>query len=273
MLASLEWIRNLNRSLNDFFFPRSQVRYVGRFRDLASTLTRDAEVILHLGSGPKDLGATLGKGSENVKVINLDLGLQDLRKNPGTLRVCSDAEALPVAGNEVDAICSEHVFEHFAAPERVLAECFRILKPGGHLVVSGPNGRSYIALAARLTPLKFHDRIRHINIGGSVCGDCFQTFYRFSNPGVMRDLAGRAGFKVISFERFVGEPCYTIFLPVLHLLFIAYHLILQGLSPLFGFHITAVAVFRKSLGESSRGNVTVDLEEQGPVRAFGNLGE
>lgn len=271
MVAFLGWIRNTNRKLNDYFFPRSQVRYVGRFRKLVARLSRDAEVTLHLGSGAKDLRDYLGKGSENVKVINLDLGLQDLQKNTGVLKVCSDAEMLPIAGNQVDAICSEHVFEHFAVPERVLTECLRILKPGGHLLVSGPNGRSYIALAARVTPLEFHDRIRRLNVsGGEACDDCFQTFYRFSTPRTMRRLAGEAGFEVTSIEKFVGEPCYTTFLPLLHLFFIVYHLILQETARVLGFHITTVAVFRKPLHTPANAGAPLAVPEL--TRAGGHTG-
>lgn len=242
----LEWITKANRKLNDRFFPKKQVRYVSRFRDMVSTLSQHADLVLHLGSGPKDLSFVLGPDARNVRLINLDLGLKDLQKNPGVLKVCADAEMLPIRANQVDAICSEHVFEHFAAPERVLAECLRILKPGGHLVVSGPNGRSYIALAARFTSMKWHNAVRYLKSnGGRNYVDGFPTFYRFSTPRAMRRLALSVGFSVDAIERFVGEPCYTTFLPVLHVLFIAYHLVLEGLRPLFGFHITSVAVFRK----------------------------
>ena len=52
----------------------------------------------------------------------------------------------------------------------------------------------------------------------------------------------------LSIERFVGAPCYTGFLPLLHLGFIAYHLALERLKPIAGVHITSVAVFRKPEG-------------------------
>ena len=247
-MALLEFITRTNRQLNDLFFPQKQVRYVHRFRDLASQLSEDAALVLHLGSGPKDLSPFPGGNGKRPGLINLDLGLRDLKMNPGAWRVCANAEKLPLPENQFDAICSEHVFEHFAAPRQVLAECFRILKPGGFLVVSGPNGGSYIALAARLTSMGFHNKVRRLNRGGrqESC-DGFHTFYRFNTPRTMRRLARQSGFEVTAVERFVGEPCYTTFLPVLHLLFIAYHLALEKLRPWLGFHVTAVVVMRKPL--------------------------
>ncbi len=253
-MALLEKITRANRRLNDWAFPRERVRYVHRFRDLACKVSGGGALVLHLGSGPVDLGADLERRGKRETLINLDLGLQDLQKNPGARKVCADAGMLPFSEERFDAICSEHVFEHFAAPELVLAECFRVLKPGGNLVVSGPNGRSYIALAARVTALDFHDTIRHLNRGGTEkASEGFRTFYRFSTPRTIRRLARQSGFEVRAVERFVGEPCYTTFLPLLHLLFIAFHLLLEKLSPLLGFHITAVAVLRKPLRHRAEG--------------------
>jgi ubiquinone/menaquinone biosynthesis C-methylase UbiE len=183
-------------------------------------------------------------------VLNLDIGHQVLRKNPGRLRLCADAETLPLRANSVGLICSEHAFEHFPRPQRVLEECHRVLKEGGHLVVSGPNGWSYIALLARLTPIGLHNLVHHLgsNTGGNESSPC-PTFYRFSTRRAMRRMAGKAGFAVVSIQTFVGEPCYTTHLPLLHLAFIAYHKLLEKLNRIFNFHITSVAVLRKAAGK------------------------
>lgn len=266
-MAFLQPITSMNRSLNNRFFPPEQLRYVKRFRQLVSSLSTQPGMILHLGSGPKDIGPFVPGGAGGIGVINLDLGLKDLQSNPGRHKVCADAEKLPLASNQFSAIYSEHVFEHFPHPEQVLAECYRILKPGGYVVVSGPNGGSYIALAARFTSLAFHNIVRRLNKeGNNESVDGFHTFYRFSSPRTMRRLARNSGFEVKGIERFVGEPCYTTFLPVLHLFFIAYHLLLEKLRPVFGFHITAVVTLRKPLEKGVSGNPAV-AEEQ-PEMAF-----
>ncbi len=236
-------IRTFNEKLNDVFFPRALPRYVDRFRDLTCQLSSGAEVVVHLGSGRVDLEPVLGKGHLPRRVLALDLSLEALRQNTSTLKVCGDAEALPLGSGSVDLIVAQHVFEHFPRPGLCLRECFRVLKREGKLVVSGPNGRSYVAAMARLTPLTFHRRVHLLNRDGD--GEVFTTFYRFNSPRTMRRLAAEAGLDVVSVEKFVGEPCYTNFLPLVHLVFIAYHLALEKLKPHFGFHITSVAVFRK----------------------------
>jgi 2-polyprenyl-3-methyl-5-hydroxy-6-metoxy-1,4-benzoquinol methylase len=45
-------------------------------------------------------------------------------------------------GNSFDAVTLNHVIEHVPNPIETLAECFRILKPGGKLIVCTPNNSS-----------------------------------------------------------------------------------------------------------------------------------
>lgn len=48
------------------------------------------------------------------------------------------AEALPFAAGRFDVVLSVHTFEHVRDVPATLAECRRVLKPGGHLVVVFP---------------------------------------------------------------------------------------------------------------------------------------
>lgn len=80
---------------------------------------------LHLGCGP------------NIKegYVNVDAFVDDPRV------VKADITNLPYADGSVDEILSEHVFEHvgFAEEERLFRECYRVLRPGGLLVLETPD--------------------------------------------------------------------------------------------------------------------------------------
>lgn len=237
-------IREFNLGLNSRLFDRRGASYVDRFRELAGALSADSETALHLGAGGVYLEPQLARGSANSRMIALDRNLEGLRRNGSPLRLAGDAESLPLPSSSVDLIVSEHVFEHFPDPLACLRECYRVLRPAGKLIVSGPNGWSYIAILARLTPLGFH-RWVHEQGSNSNSIEVFPTFYRFNTPRAMRRLARRAGLRVVRIESFVGEPCYTTWLPLVHLVAIGYHRLLEAFRPILNTHITSVALFEK----------------------------
>ncbi len=57
--------------------------------------------------------------------------------------VCSFEAGLPFADGSFDGVSCMHVLEHVAAPDALLAEVHRVLRPGGHLLAAVPNGRAW----------------------------------------------------------------------------------------------------------------------------------
>lgn len=240
----LSTFRKFNLTLNSRFFPQERTHYVDRFRELVRAFSTKGEIVLHLGAGDVHLEGQLAGWNSGSRMLALDKSLEALRRNPSELRVAGDAESLPLPSGSVDLVVSQHVFEHFPRPLVCLRECHRVLRTRGKLVVSGPNGWSYIAVLARLTPLSFHQRVHELASGSNGTG-VFPTFYRFNTPHVMRRLARRVGLRVVSIESFVGEPCYTTWLPLVHLAAIGYHRLLEAFRPKLNTHITSVALFEK----------------------------
>jgi len=86
-----------------------------------------------------------------------------------------------------DAIALIELLEHLREPRGLLAECGRILRPGGILMATTPNGASWTARAMGASWDVFSLR----GMGGHVS---------FFNPGSLRLLAQRSGFEVAGLE-------------------------------------------------------------------------
>ncbi len=64
--------------------------------------------------------------------------MQNKDKKEITYPICGDAFNLPIADNSVDIVFHQGLLEHFREPLGIIEENFRILKPGGIVVVDVP---------------------------------------------------------------------------------------------------------------------------------------
>lgn len=101
------------------------------------------EIAKAVGSSGKVLGIDI---SEQMLVHAQDLLTKEGMADRAKLN-CGDAEQLPYEASSVDGIFFSFTLELFDTPElpRVLAECKRVLRPGGRIVVvavskEGPQG-------------------------------------------------------------------------------------------------------------------------------------
>jgi ubiquinone/menaquinone biosynthesis C-methylase UbiE len=122
----------------------------------------------------------------------------------------ADASALPFPDASFDRITMVETFEHIFDEDRprALAECRRVLRPGGTMVLSTPNHASAVERVKRVAVR--HGWIRHrlpsmcLPDAGSARGDYHP--YRYHNPLPARAIAARlnaAGFEVLATEYFL----------------------------------------------------------------------
>jgi SAM-dependent methyltransferase len=117
---------------------------------MAGPVQRDRVLDVGTGSGIVALTATTAIPGLSVTGIDLSDGLLSVAQSAArysgpaaaaTRFVKSDAETLPFSDGSFDKVLSLFALLHFPHPDRALSEMYRVLRPGGKLVIgigSGP---------------------------------------------------------------------------------------------------------------------------------------
>lgn len=162
------------------------------------------DVVLHAGCG--EGAQVVAYGQVGSRVIGVDVREQRVRQALENARRAgianfeggvADLEHLPFPDGTFDKIIAVDVLQHARHPERVLAECRRVLKPGGQILVTFP------ALQHRLLILISQ---RHWRNEGAWNPDAFHHILPLS---AWLKMARRADFVLV-------RSCATTLFPPLH---------------------------------------------------------
>lgn len=118
-------------------FSRSYLVYRALWQpltDAAHTATAECgakgqPLVVDVGCGEKPY-ADLFKGS---RYVGLNYGTDNASPD-----IVGDAQQLPLISNCADIVFSTQVIEHVPHPEKLISEAFRVLKPKGILLLTGP---------------------------------------------------------------------------------------------------------------------------------------
>lgn len=101
-----------------------------------------ASIILDMGCGNAWVAAHfLSRGKQ---VISADIGQTNLLKalktypGEGHFGLCADANRLPLKDKSVDVVIAAEIMEHVYDPTAFIASLYRVLKPGGLLIITTP---------------------------------------------------------------------------------------------------------------------------------------
>lgn len=109
-----------------------------------------SSMVSGLGGGLRVLDVGCGNGAicSPIRDMGHDVTCVELVKVAGLTRDCGvesvlggDAENLAFASGSFDLVLASEVVEHLWNPQRFFGEAFRVLRPGGFLVLSTPEGR------------------------------------------------------------------------------------------------------------------------------------
>jgi SAM-dependent methyltransferase len=141
-LVELE--RSGRGSLLDAFAGEMERHYSpGRtWQSLALGLSATARLghVLDAGSGDGAAAALIAGSCETLTLVDenpamVDAATRRFAKQRHVSVVQADCGALPMKASTFDLALSFHTLTHVASPETVVAESFRVLRPGGRLVV------------------------------------------------------------------------------------------------------------------------------------------
>lgn len=122
------------------------------------------------------------------KVIGIDVD-ESARQNPflDEFRL-TEGRKWPLEDESVDVCICDSVLEHIADPDAFFAECQRVLRPAGYLCIRTPNVLSYVGLASKIIPNRFHAAVAAKVQGARKQEDVFPTRYACNTKWKLRRL-------------------------------------------------------------------------------------
>lgn len=196
----------------------------------------EALVRRHLTPATRVLDIGCGRGGvmelfwRDVRLpVGLDPDLESLRQRRAAFpAVNGRGETLPFPEAVFEVVIAMWVLEHLPAPERVLAEVGRVLKPGGHLLFLTPNAHHPLLLANRFSwAFPAVQRLLVPKLYGRAEADTFRVHYRANTLARLRALARAQGWQVASLLA-VKDPSYLAFTDLFFHLSVAFEGLLPG---------------------------------------------
>jgi len=161
------------------------------------------DILKHLtGSGARWLDGGCGR---NIAIeefpCDITIGI-DVYRHPDALHnaphhlITGTLENLPFSDSVFTLVTLNTVVEHFENPAVVLKEIFRVLRPGGHVLIHTTNKTSPVIMLGKLFPESLRLRLMKKAFGAQD-RDVFRTYHRLNTISALRTIEG---FDVLEFH-------------------------------------------------------------------------
>ncbi|MFF3270668.1 class I SAM-dependent methyltransferase [Streptomyces chrestomyceticus] len=167
--------------------------------------------VLDIGCGDGSAAAVAATVLSGHRIVGVDWSQDALRRAatrvPYTVRGELGENGLPFADGSADAVLFSEVIEHLVDPDAALDELRRVLRPGGHLMLSTPNLAAWYnrgLLLAGVQPVFSEVSMRgiHGRPGTQVVGHL-----RLYTARALRGFLPACGFEVV---RIAGAPYHDV---------------------------------------------------------------
>jgi SAM-dependent methyltransferase len=187
-------------------------RTLRQARVLAAALTGTRRAtVLDVGCGDGSAAATAARLLPGHRLVGVDWSQDALRRAadrvPEVVRGELTGHGLPFGDAAADAVLLSEVIEHLVDPDAALDELRRVLRPGGHLMLSTPNLAAWYnraLLLAGVQPVFSEVSLRavHGRPGTEVVGHL-----RLYTRRALCQFVAAAGFEVV---RVTGAPFHGV---------------------------------------------------------------
>jgi ubiquinone/menaquinone biosynthesis C-methylase UbiE len=117
-------------------------------------------ILLDVGGGTGRVSSAIRDLVEEVVIADVSLGMLKQASRAALNPVCGGSESLPFADNSFERVIMVDALHHVVNHAESANEMFRVLKPGGLLIIEEPDIRTFgvklIAIAEKLLLMRSH---------------------------------------------------------------------------------------------------------------------